>query len=249
MKSKVSLPKINIAKAVKEAEEKRVGFVSIISHQLKTPLSIIKGYLEGLLTGDQGKLKPGQREYLREALEINKETIELVNDYLKYCQLTTGNIVVNPKWISLEEVAEEVIEKMAPLARSSNCVIDYRRQKGKLPKVYVDLIKIKQVIQNILTNAIRYIRGSGRIIIEIQKGKKEIIFSCQDNGVGIPQSEQKEIFTRFFRGKNVINLDAHGSGLGLYLARLVTESSGGKIWYKSKEGKGTTFYFSLPYRK
>ena len=242
------IKKIKIPKAVKVKEEKRVGFVSIISHQLKTPLSIVKGYLEGLLTGDQGKINPGQKEYLKEALEINKETINLVNDYLKYCQLTTGNIEVNPKWTSLENVVDDVVKQMTPLAKSSNCEIDYKKPKGKLPKVYVDLIKIKQVIQNILTNAIRYIKRTGKIIVRIKREKNDIIFSCQDNGVGIPKSEQKEIFTRFFRGKNVISLDSRGSGLGLYLARLVIESSGGKIWFNSKEGKGTTFYFSLPYK-
>lgn len=237
-----------ITKEVKEAEEKRVGFVSIISHQLKTPLSIIKGYLEGLITGDQGQLNPGQREYLTEALEINKESIALVNDYLKYCQMDTGNIEVNPQWVSLEDVTEEVIKKMMPLAKSSNCEINYEKPREKLPKVYVDLIKVKQVVQNILTNAIRYIRRAGKIMVRIKKNKENIVFSCQDNGVGIPESEQKEIFTRFFRGKNVIKMDSHGAGLGLYLARVVIESSGGKIWFKSKENKGTNFYFSLPYK-
>jgi len=244
--NKSASPKIT--KEVREVEEKRVGFVSIISHQLKTPLSIIKGYLEGLITGDQGQLNPGQREYLTEALEINKETIALVNDYLKYCQMDTGNIEVNPQWVSLEDVAEEVIKKMTPLAKSSNCQINYEKPREKLPKVYVDLIKVKQVVQNILTNAIKYIRRAGKIIIRIKKNKGNIVFSCQDNGVGIPESEQKEIFTRFFRGKNVIKMDSHGAGLGLYLARVVIESSGGKIWFKSKENRGTNFYFSLPYK-
>lgn len=249
MQNKKHYQETKIPKSSQKAEEKRVGFVSIISHQLKTPLSIIKGYLEGLLTGDQGQLNSGQREYLTEALEINKETIDLVNDYLKYCQMDTGNIDVNPQWVSLEDVTEEVIEKMTPLAKSSNCEINYEKPKEKLPKVYVDLIKVKQVVQNILTNAIRYIKRAGRIIVKVKKSKNDIIFSCEDNGVGIPESEQKEIFTRFFRGKNVIKMDAHGSGLGLYLARVVIESSGGKIWFKSKENRGTKFYFSLPYQK
>jgi len=235
-----------IKKSMQKEEEIRVGFVSIISHQLKTPLSIIKGYLEGLLTGDQGQINPGQREYLNEALEINKETIDLVNDYLKYCQMDTGNIEVNPQLISLEMVVDEVIKKIMPLAHSSNCAIEYKKPKEKLPNVYVDLIKIKQVVQNILTNAIRYIKRRGEIIVEIKKTKNDIIFSCRDNGVGIPDSEQREIFTRFFRGKNVLKMDSHGSGLGLYLARVVIESSGGEIWFKSKENHGTKFYFSLP---
>lgn len=235
--------------SVEKAEERRVGFVSIISHQLRTPLSIVKGYLEGLITGDQGKLNPGQKEYLADALKINKETINLVNDYLEACQLDTGNIKVSPRLVQMENVVEEVVDQMVALAKSSNCEITFEKPKIKLPEVKVDLIKIRQVIQNILTNAIRYSPGAGNIAVKLEKKGNNIIFSCQDQGVGIPLEEQEHIFTRFFRGKNVLQFDTKGSGLGLYLVRLVIESSGGKVWFESKPKKGTTFYFSLPTKK
>ena len=231
---------------ISKTEERRSSFISIISHQLRTPLSIIKGYLEGLLTGDQGELKAGQKEYLTDALKVNKETIDLVNDYLAAVRLDSEAMKVNPKPLDLTNLVEEEVKKLHSLAMAANCDLEFIKPDQDLPKVLADPIKIRQVIENILTNAIKYTAGHGQAIIKLTKEDNNIIFSCQDKGLGIPQDQQAEVFTKFFRAKNVLDKDTQGSGLGLYVAKIIIEALGGKTWIESKEGQGTKVSFSLP---
>jgi len=231
---------------IKRTEERRASFVSIISHQLRTPLSITKGYLEGLVTGDKGELKPGQREYLSEALKVNKEIIDLVNDYLEIVNLDSDTLKISPQPLQLEELIEDEIKKFTQLASASNCELEFIKPKQPLPKVKADLIKVRQVIVNIISNAIKYSSGENRATIELKKEANMVVFSCQDRGVGIPEEQQEELFTKFFRAKNILHKDVKGSGLGLYLAKIIIESLGGNVWIESKEGKGTKVSFSLP---
>lgn len=232
--------------AIRTMEERRSGFISIISHQLRTPLSIIKGYLEGLLTGDQGAVNDGQKEYLQDALKVNRETVELVNDYLNVIKFDSEEIRLNVTEADLSELVAAEVAKFDSLARASNCILEFQPPRKQLPKVSIDVIKLKQVIENILTNAIKYSGGKGRAIISLEDREKEVIFSCKDNGVGIPADEQEAIFTKFFRARNILRKDATGSGLGLYLARVMVTAHGGKIWFESEENKGTTVFFTIP---
>ena len=231
---------------IKKTEERRSSFISIISHQLRTPLSIIRGYLEALVTGDQGKLNDGQREYLDEALKIDLDTIKLVNDYLKAVRLDTEEIVVKLEPLDLYAIVKMEVNKLAPLAKASNCELKLIEPSNNLPKVLADPIKIKQVIENILTNAIKYTDGKGQATISLSYQEGKVQFLSKDNGVGIPQGEQEEIFSKFYRGKNVIGKDTQGSGLGLYLAKMIIKALHGKIWLVSEENKGTSVYFQLP---
>ena len=227
-------------------EERRSSFISIISHQLRTPLSIIRGYLEALVTGDQGKLNDDQKEYLDEALKIDIDTIKLVNEYLKAVRLGTEAIVVKPEPIDLYEIVKAEVNKLAPLAKASNCELIINEPGSDLPKALADPQKIKQVIENILTNAIRYTGGRGRATISLTYQDGKIQFLSKDNGVGIPAEEQEEIFSKFYRGSNVIDKDTQGSGLGLYLAKVIINALHGEIWLVSEEDKGTSVYFQLP---
>lgn len=229
---------------IKKMEERRSGFISIISHQLRTPLSIIKGYLEALSTGDLGQLSHDQEEYVAGALAINRDTIDLVNDYLKAVRLDTEMIEVHPAAVDLVAVVREEVKRLATLARASNCELVFH-EPASFPKVKADSIKIKQVVENILTNAIKYSSGHGRAVIELKQQGNMAIFSCQDNGLGIPRGQQAELFTKFFRAQNILKKDTKGSGLGLYLNKKIIEALGGRIWIESEEGQGTTVYFQL----
>lgn len=230
---------------VKRTEERRSSFISIISHQLRTPLSIIKGYLEALSTGDLGMLKPEQKEYVDGALAINRDAIDLVNDYLKAVRLDVEMIEIHPEAVDLTAIVSEEIRRLESLARASNCQLIYKEQKS-LPQVKADLIKIKQVVENILTNAIKYTNGQGRAEVSLRLEDKRVIFSCRDNGLGIPADQQAELFTKFFRAQNILKKDTKGSGLGLYLNKKIVEALGGRINIESEEGRGTTVTFWLP---
>jgi two-component system, OmpR family, sensor histidine kinase VicK len=230
---------------IRRMEERRSSFISIISHQLRTPLSIIKGYLEALSTGDLGTLSDGQKEYVNGALDINRDTIDLVNDYLKAVRLDTEMVQVAPVPIDLALVIREEIKRLDNLARASNCQLSFQ-EPGALPKVKADAIKIKQVVENILTNAIKYSSGRGQAVVTLTRKDQAVQFSCQDNGLGIPRDQQAELFTKFFRAQNILKKDTKGSGLGLYLNKKIIEALGGTIWVESEEGRGTTVYFTLP---
>lgn len=229
-----------------KTDDRRSAFISIISHQLRTPLSVIKGYLEGVLTGDQGPLNDGQKEYLQEALDINHDTIKLVNDYLEVVRLDVDKLVLHKEQLQIEDVVKGEVSKLTPLARASNCELVFTPLTSALPSVQADRIKIRQVIENILTNAIKYSNGKGRAVISLESRDGLIRFSASDNGVGVPQDQLDEVFTKFTRGKNVIHKNTQGSGIGLFLARMIVTAHDGEIWLESKENTGTTVYFTLP---
>ena len=230
----------------KKMEQRRSGFISIVSHQLRTPLSVIKGYLEAVTGGDQGPLNDGQKEYLDDALKISKDTIRLVNDYLDAVQLNTENIPVNPKSTDLVAITKEIVARLQILAKAYNCDLEFLEPFTELPLVVADPIKIQQVIENIVANAVKYISGRGSAKVTLKQKDNSVIFECRDTGVGIPADQQSQLFTRFFRAKNILQKDTKGSGLGLYFAKMIIEALGGKIWIRSIEGKGTTVSFQLP---
>ncbi len=229
----------------KKMEDRRSSFISIISHQLRTPLSVIKGYLEALSTGDQGKLTAGQQEYLEEALKINVDTIKLVNDYLSVVQLDSDNIPVKPEAVAIDRMVRELIGNMKVLAKAYNCNLQFDEPTERLPEVYADPIKIRQVLENIIANAIKYTSGRGAARVALEQQGDFVQLTCRDSGVGIPVDQQGDLFTKFFRARNVINKDTKGSGLGLYIAKVIVKSLGGSIWLESREGSGTTVFIKL----
>ncbi|XOU94289.1 MAG: sensor histidine kinase [Candidatus Kerfeldbacteria bacterium] len=231
---------------IKKMEGRRSGFISIISHQMRTPLSIIKGFLESLSDGDLGEMKPEQKDYVDDALKINLETILLINDYLSAVRLDSEKIEVNPSSGNLIEISKDSVDKLKILAKAYNCELNFVEPEQNLVEVVVDKIKVKQVVENIIVNAIKYTSGKGSATISLENKEEFIIFHCKDTGVGIPSDQIKELFTKFFRATNVIQKDTKGSGLGLFFAKSIIESLGGEIWVDSVENKGTTVSFKLP---
>jgi len=231
---------------IKKMEDRRSGFISIISHQLRTPLSVVKGYLESLAEGDVGQLDAAQQDYIDDALKVNKETIIMVNDYLDAVRLDAEIIDVNPEEVNMVEISKEAVEKLKILARAYNCDLVFNQPTDSIPSVSADKIKIKQVIENIIANALKYTSGKGSATISLKVEDNYIVFICQDTGIGIPADQQDELFTKFFRAKNVIHKDTKGSGLGLYFAKIIIEALDGQIFVESEENKGTKVSFKLP---
>lgn len=222
--------------------------VSVIAHHLKNPIAIVKGYIEALIAGDCGEVNSAQKEYLNDALINVKEMSNTINDLIDISRIEEGDYKLNLKPVSLEEIIFHVLSDFFHWARASNCKLIFKKQK-KLPQVWTDPQRITYVIENIVSNAIKYNFDHGiiELSVALKQTGKEILFSCKDNGIGIPEEDYKKVFTKFYRSEKALEIDPSGSGLGLYVNKAIIELSGGKIWFtRNKNGKGTTFYFSLP---
>ena len=230
----------------RQLEQAKDEFVSLVSHQLRTPLTAIRLFVEMVLDEQVGKLNAGQRDYLSKVDTSTNRMIQLVGDFLNTSRIELGRLRVEPSPTKLEELVQSHINEVQPLADQKQVTIKYSARK--LPEVSVDPSLYGQVIHNLLTNAIRYTKNGGNVSVSLQKNSKGYQLDVSDNGIGIPKDAQGKLFQRFFRADNAIKVEGEGSGLGLYLIKKIVELSHGKIWFESTEGKGTTFHVIIPER-
>ncbi len=238
-------PKNKNKKNTAKSPYKLAETVSIVSHQLKTPLSVIKGYLEVLISEDLGKLNKEQKEYLKNTLENAERMKTLVKDILNVTRIEANKVELNPEPIDLVKLTEGVVKNYSLFARAHNSKISFDPPK-KLPLIEVDSIKIREVIGNFVSNAIFYNKKNGKIKLTLSEKGKNIVFCCKDSGIGISEKAKNKIFQKFYRSEEAIAVTPKGSGLGLFISKAIIKKSGGKIWFKSKRGEGSTFCFSLP---
>jgi signal transduction histidine kinase len=242
-----------------EANRMKSEFISIVSHQLRSPLSNLKWATEFLMSGRMGSIAPEQLEYFKIIKENVGRMGELISDLLIVSRIEQGTLPLKKREINFEELIRGLIKDFEPFAKASNIEISFNPQ-AELPKISVDPSQMKVVIENLLDNAIRYINPvgdyslgketkKGKIEIKVERRRNNIYFEIKDNGVGIPKEDQKYIFQKFFRSENVMRYQTRGSGLGLYITKAIIEKSGGKIGFDSEEFKGTRFWFTLPYQK
>ena len=228
-----------------EANRMKLEFVSIVSHQLRSPLSNLKWATELLMSGKLGKTEEKQTEYFKILKENSDRMGELIKDLLIVSRIETAKLPIKKVEFSLEDLVKELIKEFRPFAQASNVEIEFQAKRN-LPKIFADPSQIRLVIENLSDNAIRYIDGKGVVKIKVERQEKNLYLEIRDTGVGIPEEEQKYIFQKFFRSENVLKYQTQGSGLGLYISRAIIEKSGGKIGFKSEENKGSTFWFTLP---
>lgn len=228
-----------------EANRLKSEFVNIVSHQLRSPLSNLKWVTELLISGKLGEPSIKHEEYFQILKDNTTRMGELVSDLLTVSRIEHGKMPLNKTEFSLLNLAKEVISEFEPAAKTSNIKITLEAA-NPLPLAFGDALRIKIVAENFLENAINYTKKGNEVQIKIEKKKKCLVFSIKDNGIGIPKEDQEYIFQKFFRSKNALTHQTHGSGLGLFIAKSIIERSGGKLGFQSQENKGSTFWFTLP---
>ncbi len=233
---------------LKEIDRMKTEFVAVASHQLRTPLTAIKLFTDMMLRGETGKINKEQKEYLENVNESTERMVRLVNDLLNVTRIESGRLRVEPQEIEIKNLLKNIIAETKPLAANRQQKIIFKDNNVSIPKVKLDQNLVRQVFHNLIINAIRYSpEKTGNIsIILSQDNKKTFTVAVHDNGIGIPKKAQKRIFEKFYRADNAIKSITEGTGLGLYVSKMIVESSGGKIWFESAKGKGSSFYVCMP---
>ena len=232
----------------KIVEKLKTEFVSIAAHQLRTPLSAIKWTLNLILDGDMGHITEEQRGFLKKTYQSNERMIYLINDLLNVTRIEEGRFLYKVEPRDIIKLAKGIMGQFRDAAKRKGLDFEVNIPKEKIPEARVDEEKLALVFQNLIENAIRYTPKGGKVVVSIkyQKEEKQILVSVKDTGIGVPREQAKRVFSRFFRAANAIRAETEGTGLGLYIAKNIVESHGGKIWFETKEKQGSTFYFTLP---
>src|SRR5205085_9067454 len=211
------------------------------THQLRTPLSGIKWLLE--LAGEGDGVSDDARSYIADARQAADRLVTLVNDLLDASRLESGRVTVKPEAMDLAALTRSIVTELEPLAgdKSQAITVD-----GDGACVMADPQLIRQAVLNLVSNAIKYTPAGGAISIRMQTRDDELAWSVDDTGIGIPAADQPRLFDKFFRAGNALSVETEGTGLGLYLVRLIVQQSGGHVWCESREGQGSTFTLTSP---
>lgn len=226
-------------------DEAKDEFISMASHQLRTPLTSIKGYLSMIIDGDLGKVSAQQKQILEEAFLSSERMVRLIGDFLNVSRLQTGKFTVEKHPTDLALLVQHEIDSLVPSANARGIQFVYRCPK-KLPMINIDEGKIQQVVMNFADNAIYYSRDGSKIRISVAVKDDWIEYIVKDQGIGVPAAQQEQLFQKFFRAVNARQQRPDGTGVGLFLAKKVIDAHKGQIIFESKENKGSTFGFRLP---
>ena len=229
-------------------DETKDDFISMASHQLRTPLTSVKGYLSMVLDGDVGKVSKPQREMLGQAFFSSQRMVYLIADLLNVSRLKTGKFIIEPSPVDLAEIIDQELSQLGETASSKSLNINYDKPKS-FPTLMLDETKTRQVIMNFVDNAIYYTPAGGKINVRLIDNPNIIELRIEDNGIGVPKAEQHHLFTKFYRAGNARKARPDGTGLGLFMAKKVVIAEGGSIIFESTEGKGSTFGFVFPKAK
>jgi signal transduction histidine kinase len=216
------------------------NFITMVSHQLRSPLVAILQYFEVILGGMVGEISEKQKEMIQKAQSRLENLMKLINDWLDVAKLVSGQIIEKLKPLSLKKVIESLFEDMRPLARKKGISLELKPSSGN-ENVMGDEESLKQVFSNLITNAIRYNKPKGKVKISLKENKNFIITEVQDTGIGISKNHLPLIFDQFYRVKRTEDQKIKGTGLGLSIAKKIIEAHGGSIQVSSEKDHGSTF--------
>ncbi len=230
---------------LRELDQLKTDFISVASHQLRTPLSAIKWALKMIIDKDVGPVTKEQKDLLQKGYQTNERMISLINDLLNVSRIEEQRFQYRFAETSLAEVIDKTLDELRiPMEKKS--ILFEKRIEHHIPPLFIDGQKMHLVFENLLDNAIKYTPDGGRIVLTVSRKQDVVLCLIHDSGVGIPESQWDRVFSKFFRGDNVIRMQTQGTGLGLFIARTIIEKHNGTITFDSKEGEGTTFSFTLP---
>jgi signal transduction histidine kinase len=227
---------------LRELDRLKDEFVSLVSHELRTPLTSIRGYLELMLA--DGGLNDDQQRYLGIVDRNSERLLDLVSDLLFLAQIEAGKLAIESGTVDLKKVVDECIETSAPVADARGIQLESRTVR--LPKIKGDHARLHQVLDNLLSNALKFTPTGGSVEVRLSPGEGVAVLEVQDTGCGIPQEEQDQLFERFFRSSIAAENAIPGTGLGLTITKAIVERHGGRISIESADGSGTTVRIELP---
>lgn len=229
-------------------DQMKTDFVSVATHQLRTPLSAIRWTISMLLNGDLGALTDKQRTFLMKAYESNNRMVTLINDMLFADHLESGKIQATfHLTTSLPDLLDNLLLELYPMAEKKKVRIVFQHPDPSYPPARIDSPNMRAIMQNLVENAIKYTPENGSVTITLSRDPSgAVVFSVADTGIGIPAAEQSRIFTRFYRAANAQKRETDGSGLGLFISQAIVKKYQGEIWFESLEGTGTIFHVKLP---
>lgn len=231
---------------LKEMDKLKDDFLSMASHELNTPITAIKGYLSMILEEHlAGEVNPTAKQYLGRVYESAKRLSNLVKDLLNVSRIESGRIHIIYEETPVEDLIEQAQAEVMPNAKNAGHKMVFDKPKSKIPRTWLDKTRITEVLINIMGNAIKYTDAPGLIESSVTADDKMITVVIKDNGRGIPKDKQDSVFTKFSQ-VDVLKDQVKGTGLGMYISKKFIELMGGKIWFESGEGKGTTFFFTIP---
>ncbi len=232
-----------------EVDRMKSEFISLASHQLRTPLSAIKTYTHMLAEGYMGALNRDQKASLQTIISASNRMNELISTLLNVTRIESGSISVVLKTVNLDSVIREVLPELLLMAEVKQISVSLETKESLRNRIRTDPLIVKEIITNLVGNAIKYTPKKGEVRIAIQPRSQDILIEIHDSGWGIPAASQDQIFSKFFRGQNIVKRETTGTGLGLYLVKSLIDILGGRIWFTSEETVGTSFFFTLPRNK
>ena len=229
-----------------ELEKMKLDFVSMASHELKTPLTSIIGYLSVYMNENRGKMASEEFDLLEKSLISAQQLLTLIQNILSVSKIERDQLVITPQALDYQPVVMKAVDDLQNQAKQKNISLTLSIPELKLPKVSADPIRISEVVTNLVANAINYTNPGGKVDVSFKITPNELTTVVSDTGIGIPKDAIPHLFNKFFRVSSTMQHAAKGTGLGLYIAKSIISRMGGKIWVESEVGKGSKFYFALP---
>jgi len=228
-----------------ELDKAKDEFISLAAHQLKSPITGISWNLELMLEGKEGSLNKEQTNLLRLVHSSVKGLLDLVTGFLDVTRIESSKYVAETGEVDLVKIMDSVLEELSGQISKKEIEVTKKHEKD-IPRSDIGEKTARVIFQNLLSNAVKYTPEKGSAEVKIEKSGREIKITVKDTGYGIPEEAKSQIFTKLFRANNVRQIEPTGTGLGLYLLKILVEKQGGKVWFESEEGKGSTFFVTLP---